>query len=111
HAVGQLVLNFVEPGFDALGDGAAVLARQHHRRSDDRFMSVERRCAGAKFCAKFHLGHILDEKWLYSRTEFEWQVFDFLRVADAADGANGELFRATADDTATRVLNVLRDEV
>ena len=111
HAVGQLGLNLGDARLDPLGDFAAVLAGEHHRRADDRLVAVERGRAGAEFGSGLYLGHVFDEQRLDAGAEFERQVGDVLRVVHATHGADGELLGAAADDAAAGILDVLRDEV
>ena len=111
HAVGQLGLDLRDAGLHPLRHFAAVLAREHHRRADDRFVTVERGRAGAEFGPGLYFGHIFDQKRLHAGAKFQRQIGDVFRIVHAAHGADGELFRAAVDDAAAGILDVLRDKV
>ena len=57
-------LNFGDARLDALGHFPAVLAGEHHRRADDRFVAVERRRPGAELRSGLYFGHVFDEQRL-----------------------------------------------
>ena len=104
-------MNLRDARLHAFGDVTAVLSREHHRGSDDGFVAVEGRGAGAEARSGFDVGHIPDQDRLHARAEFQGQGGDFLRVADPAHRANGELLAASADDAPARILDVLGDQV
>ena len=104
-------MDFRDPRLHVFRHFPAVLARQHHRSSDDRLPAVERRSAGAKFRSRFHFGNVLNQNRLDRAAEPQRKLADFLRAVHAADGANRELLSTPADDPATRILSILRHEV
>ena len=111
HTVGQLGLNLGDAGLDPFRHVAAVLAREHHSRADDRLVAIEGRRPGAELGPGLYLGHVFDQKRLDPGAEFERQVGDIFRVIHAAQSADGELLSAAADDAAACILDVLRDKV
>ncbi len=111
HALGQLRSDLGDAGLHPLAHFAAVLTREHQRRSNDGLVTVQCRGAGAELRTERDLGHVLHLQRGHGGAELYRQVADFVPGRHPAHRPDGELLAVAADDAAARVLDVLLDDL
>ncbi len=88
----QLRLDGRELCADAMGDGAAVLPRDHQGGADERFLAVFGGGARADVGADAHVGQVADRQRMHGSGELDRQGGDLGGGPHPADRTHDELF-------------------
>jgi hypothetical protein len=107
----KFLLNMRELRRHVARDDTAVAARQHEGSAHHTFLAVDRGRARSIARTNPDLRDVLDPQRPGRTGELQRDVGDLLGRADAAVGANDDLFAANFDQAAAEVLGVLRNLV
>ena len=108
---GQTGLKLGDPKAHAVGDDSAVLAHEHHHRTQHGFLSILRGRTGPGCCIDANLGQIANPQGLNGRGILHGQVRNFFEGGGLGGRPKYQLPSPAMNDTTAGVLGVPTDRL